>query len=271
MAKVLAVNGASKVFVVGRRLEALQETAALGPPGTIIPVTGDISTKESIQATYETIALQTDHVDLLVANSGVLGPETRHPTNPDGSKAGLSEVREKLWSISMDDFSNTLHTNITGTFFTVVAFLPLLEATNKRRPVPVSGVPSAPTAQVIITSSIAGFVRAVPVGFPYNASKAGVTHLIKLLSTYLCEHDIRVNGIAPGLYISEMSSPAFEGRGTGVSDGSFPRDRIPLTRSGSEQDISGLLLFLSGPSGSYVNGSIIVTDGGRLSVLPSSY
>lgn len=271
MAKVLAVNGASKVFVVGRRLEALQETAALGPPGTIIPVTGDISTKESIQATYETIALQTDHVDLLVADSGVLGPETRHPTNPDGSKAGLSEVREKLWSISMDDFSNTLHTNITGTFFTVVAFLPLLEATNKRRPAPVSEVPSAPTAQIIITSSIAGFVRAVPVGFPYNTSKAGVTHLIKLLSTYLCEHDIRVNGIAPGLYISEMSSPAFEGRGTGVSDGSFPRDRIPLTRSGSEQDISGLLLFLSGPSGGYVNGSIIVTDGGRLSVLPSSY
>lgn len=270
MARALAINGASKVFIVGRRLEALQETAALGPQGTIIPVTGDISSKESLQAAYDTIASQTRHVDLLLANSGALGPTARPPTKPDGSKPDLSEVREELWSLPMEDFSSVLHTNVAGTYFTVIAFLPLLEAANKRH-APAPNTPAPPKAQVIITSSIAGFIRLVPVGFPYRLSKAAVTHLIKMLSTVLSSYDIRVNGVAPGLYMSEMASPMYEGRGSGVSDGSFPQQMIPLSRGGKEEEIAGLILFMSSTAGGYLNGSIIVTDGGRLSVLPSAY
>lgn len=270
MAQSLAINGASKVFIVGRRREKLLETEALGPKGTIISVVGDVTSKESLQATYDTIASQTGQVDVLVANSGVLGPETRS-TKPDGSKLELAELRDKLWALPMEDFSSTLHTNITGAFFTVVAFLPLLHAANKNRPNSVDGVTSAPTAQVIITSSIAGFVRSVPVGIPYNISKAGVNQMVKVLATYFSDYDIRVNGIAPGPYKSEMSTPMFEGRGSGVADESMSRQFIPLGRGGSEQDISGLLLFMTGVSGGFLNGCIIVTDGGRLSVVPASY
>lgn len=270
MAQSLAINGASKVFVIGRRKEKLQETEAIGPKGVIIPVVGDVTSKESLQAAYDTISSQTGQVDVLVANSGVLGPETR-PTRPDGSKLELSEFRDKLWALPMDDFSSTLNTNIAGAYFTVVAFLPLLDAANKNRPKSVDGISSAPTAQVIITSSIAGFVRSIPVGIPYNVSKAAVTHLVKVLATNFADYDIRVNGIAPGPYISEMSTPMFEGRGTGVADESMPRHVIPLGRGGSEQDISGLLLFMTSVSGGFLNGSIIVTDGGRLGIVPASY
>lgn len=271
MVRALAVNGAAKVFVIGRRLEALQETASQGPQGTIIPVTGDITSKGSLQAAYDTIASQTSHVDLLISNSGIVGPTTRVPNKPDGSKPDLAEVHEKLWSLPMEDFSSVFHTNVTGNFYTVVAFLPLLEAANKRRPAPVPGVLSPPTAQVIVTSSIGGFARAPAVGFPYSLSKATVTHLVKMLSTNFSSYDIRVNGIAPGLYLSEMASPMFEGRGTGDSNGSFPRDIIPLTRSGGEEDMSGLILFLSSTAGGYLNGAIIASDGGRLSSMPSTY
>ncbi|KAH8427187.1 SDR family NAD(P)-dependent oxidoreductase [Aspergillus melleus] len=272
MAHTLSANGASKVFIIGRRLEALQETAAQDTNGTIIPITADISSKESLEAAYKTISAQTDHVNLLIANSGILGPLARAPpTKPDGARPSLSEVRDALWSIPPEDFTKTFDVNVTGSYYTVLAFLPLLEAANKRRPAPQKNVLSPPTAQVIITSSIAGFNRAVPFSIAYNTSKAAVNHLVKVLATLLTGYDVRVNGIAPGFYLSEMSADSFGENDKGVSDGSFKRETVPLTRAGGAEDIGGLVLYMAGAAGGYLNGNITVTDGGRLSVLPSSY
>ncbi|EAL91366.1 hypothetical protein KXX16_007258 [Aspergillus fumigatus] len=272
MALALDANGASKVFIIGRREDKLQETASLAINKTIIPIKGDVSSKESLQAAYDSIASQTDHVDLLIANSGVMGPSARPPAaKEDGSKPSLSEVRDQLWAVPMEEFSRVFDINVTGSYYTVLAFLPLLEATNKRRPAPEKDKLSPPTAQVIITSSIAGFIRQVPFSFAYSLSKSATNHLVKMLSTTLSSYDIRVNGIAPGLYHSEMSASAFKGGDRGISDGSFPRERIPLTRGGSEEDIAGLILWLASASGGYMNGSIIVTDGGRTAVHPASY
>jgi NADP-dependent 3-hydroxy acid dehydrogenase YdfG len=52
MAYALAANGASKVFIIGRREERLQETSASAPSGSIISVVGDVTSKESLQAAY---------------------------------------------------------------------------------------------------------------------------------------------------------------------------------------------------------------------------
>ncbi|GIJ99846.1 hypothetical protein Aspvir_003854 [Aspergillus viridinutans] len=272
MALALDANGASKVFIIGRREDKLQETASLAINKTIIAIKGDVSSKESLQAAYDSIASQADHVDLLIANSGVMGPSARPPAaKEDGTKPSLSEVRDQLWAVPMEDFSKVFEINVTGSYYTVLAFLPLLEATNKRRPAPEKDKLSPPTAQVLITSSIAGFIRQGPFSFAYSLSKSATNHLVKMLSTTLSSYDIRVNGIAPGLYHSEMSAEAFKGGDRGISDGSFPRERIPLTRGGSEEDIAGLILWLASASGGYINGSIIVTDGGRTAVHPASY
>ncbi|PYI16322.1 short chain dehydrogenase/reductase family [Aspergillus violaceofuscus CBS 115571] len=273
MALTLAENGASKVFIIGRRQEALQATAAQSSkPEAIIPIQADISSKASLQTAYEAVAAQTGHVDLLIANSGILGPVNRPPgPKPDGSLPSLSEVREQLWSASMEEFSQVFDVNVTGAYFTVLAFLPLLEAANRRRPAPEKNKASAPTAQVIITSSIAGFNRRVPFSVAYNLSKASTNQLIKILATTLSAYDIRVNGIAPGLYLSEMSTMNFQDGDQGISDGSFPRDIIPLTRAGSEQDMASLILWMAGPSGAYLNGNITITDGGRVSAVPCTY
>lgn len=273
MARTLDANGASKVFVIGRREEALKETASMGANGSIIPVRGDISSKESLQAAYDAVAAQTSHVDLFIANSGIMGPESRPPPpGPDGSKPSLDEIRNALWKVPMGDFSNVFDVNVTATYFSIVAFLPLLEAANKRRPAPDPHVLAAPTAQVIITSSIAGFIRTAPWSFAYNTSKAATTHLVKMLATAFATYDIRFNGLTPGLYHSDLAMPLYNGvPGKGTSDGSFPRDKIPASRGGGEEDIGGLVLFMASSSGGYLNGSIITTDGGRLSIVPSSY
>jgi NAD(P)-dependent dehydrogenase (short-subunit alcohol dehydrogenase family) len=46
---------------------------------------------------------------------------------------------------------------------------------------------------------------------------------------------------------------------------------IPEGRAGSETDIAGVVLFLTSKAGSYMNGNVVVCDGGRLSVVPSTY
>lgn len=274
MARALAVNGASKVFVLGRREDALRETAAQAPSDIVIPVQCDVTSRKSLESAYSAVAAQSTHVDILFANSGIMGPKMRETPKSDGSVPSLSEVRDELFSIPMEEFTNVMDVNVTGAYYTALAFLPLLEAANKRRPAPQVGVMSAPTAQVIITSSIAGFNRKVPFSYAYNVSKAAVTHLVKALSTNLLPYHIRVNGIAPGLYHSDMADQIFKDGGVpggGVSDGSHPASLIPLTRSGSEEDFAGLIIWMSSASGGYINGAMMLTDGGRTASVPATY
>lgn len=234
-----------------------------------------MTSKDSLEAAYQTIAAQTTHVDILFANSGIIGPMMRSPQpKADGSLPSITEIRDELYNIPMEEFTNVMNVNVTGAYYTVLAFLPLLEAANKRRAAPQQGVMSPPTAQVIITGSLAGFNRKPPFSYAYNTSKAAVHHLVKMLSTTFTSYDIRFNGISPGLYHSEMAEHVFdtEGiKGPGISDGSFPRGMIPLTRGGAEQDMAGLVVWMASASGGYLNGTIIVTDGGRLAQVPATY
>ena len=46
---------------------------------------------------------------------------------------------------------------------------------------------------------------------------------------------------------------------------------VPLRRFGTEEEMAGVVMFLVGPSGGYVNGEVLVVDGGRLSQVPAVY
>lgn len=76
-------------------------------------------------------------------------------------------------------------------FFTIVAFLPLLEAGNQKGNV-------AQSSQTIITSSLGAFNRVPMAHFAYGASKAAVLHMAKQLATAFVKYHIRFNVIAPG-------------------------------------------------------------------------
>ncbi|KAJ2983408.1 hypothetical protein NQ176_g706 [Zarea fungicola] len=270
MALALDANGASKVFVIGRREDKLKDVASEAINGSIIPIVGDITCKNSLQSAYEQVAAQTDYIDLLVPNSGVIGP----PAGPKQGEISLSQLQNYLLDVPMEEFSDVFKVNVTGTFYSAVTFLPLLDAANSRRPPPVAGVLATPRPQIIIVSSIAGFLRVGLTGYAYHSSKAATNMLIKMLSSVLTKHNIRVNGIAPGPYYSEMSAEFYQKGGIlgqGISDDSFPRTIVPLGRAGSTEDIAGMILWMAGAAGGYLNGSIIVSDGGRLGANPSSY
>jgi NAD(P)-dependent dehydrogenase (short-subunit alcohol dehydrogenase family) len=82
--------------------------------------------------------------------------------------------------------------NTAATFFTIVAFLELLDKGNKKRH------RAAQRSQVLATSSISGFNRSVPGGFAYGGSKTATTQMMKQFATLLAPFNIRSNIIAPG-------------------------------------------------------------------------
>ncbi|KAK3166784.1 hypothetical protein OEA41_009909 [Lepraria neglecta] len=253
MTEALALNGAYKVYIIGRRREVLDETAKKSPHGNIIPLVGDVTSKDSLQSIVSHIEQDVGYINVLIANSGVQGPAD----NPISAQKSLEEYQSILWNQSFEDYSNVFSVNVAAVFFSIIAFLKLLDAGNKKGNV-------EQKSQVIATSSIGGFNRNVPGGYAYGQSKAGTTHLIKQMATQLVPYGIRSNVIVPGLYPSDMAAQL-------IGDGVFGRDKIPAERTGTPEDMAGCILYLTSRAGAYCTGNVVVTDGGRLSIMPSTY
>lgn len=78
--------------------------------------------------------------------------------------------------------------------------------------------------------------------------------MVKLLSSTFAPHDIRVNGIAPGLYASDLITGLYGDYDRMTSYGSVSKEFTPLTRLGGTVDIAGLILYMAGASGGNLNG-----------------
>ncbi|MBE7181714.1 MAG: SDR family oxidoreductase [Terriglobus roseus] len=275
MARALALNGAAHVFILGRRRDALDTVAASVPTKNIHPVVCDITSKDSLTSAVQTITSthNTPAIDLLIANSGIAGPPV--PT-VDAAQNPLpaTQLIENMWAPDAEAITNTYAVNVTGIHFTVAAFLPLLLEANARRPSPPSTTNFRPRPQIITTASVGGYKRRPLGNLSYGPSKAAVMHLSKQLSTVLTSYDVRVNVIAPGLYLSEMTGGMYEKQGKREGhnvEGTWEKSVIPATRGGDEQDMGGVVLWLASRAGAYTSGCVVVTDGGRLAVVPNSY
>ncbi|KAI9702767.1 MAG: hypothetical protein M1836_007981 [Candelina mexicana] len=253
IAKALASNGASKVYIIGRRKDRLESAAqSFSINNNIIPLVGDITSKSSLEALASQIMRETGYINVLVANSGITGPTLR-ALKPD---ATIQEMQEYLWKPSMEEFNETYNVNTTGVFYTTVAFLELLDKGNKKGNV-------EQQSQVIATSSIGAYNRVPAAGFAYGSSKAAVIHMMKQLGTKFAGFGIRANVLAPGLYPSEMT--------TSLIRPTVSKETIPAERLGTEEDMAGTILYLTSKAGAYCNGNVIITDGGRLCITPVSY
>ncbi|KAI0158095.1 short-chain dehydrogenase [Xylariaceae sp. FL1272] len=271
MARALALNGAKKVYILGRRLEVLEEAAK--EYQSLVPLKCDVASKDDLQQAVDFIEKDAGHVNLLVANSGIVGKSP----NID-PQASLPELRKRLFADStMESMDEPFRVNVTSAFFTMTAFLELLDAGNKKaleggfgRPTQQGiDVPSI-QSQVIFTASISGFSRHWVSSPAYCASKAAILQLAKFSSSQLARFGIRVNALAPGVYPSAMTGKLSNGRKPEEEAVDHPFF-IPARRFGGEEEMAGAILYLASRSGSYSNGLVLLTDGGRLSVMGSTY
>jgi NAD(P)-dependent dehydrogenase (short-subunit alcohol dehydrogenase family) len=129
MTKAFALNGAKKVYIVGRRKEKLEEAAKLSP-SNIVPLVGDVTSKESLVSIAESIKNDVGLVNLVCCNSGTM-PK---PVGIKPTETTLAEYAKAALNLEPSDWNNTFATNATSIAFTTFAFLELLDAGNKQTP-----------------------------------------------------------------------------------------------------------------------------------------
>ena len=92
---------------------------------------------------------------------------------------------------------------------------------------------------------------------PYVASKAGVEGLVRVFANELRGRNISVNAVAPGAVATELF---FKGKSDELVErlSKLP----PMERLGEPEDIAGVVAFLAGPDGAWVNGQVLRANGG---------
>jgi NAD(P)-dependent dehydrogenase (short-subunit alcohol dehydrogenase family) len=227
-ARVLASEGA-KVGLAARRTEVMEAIAAeiREAGGTATTVKLDVADSASIKHAVQTIADAFGRIDVLVNNSGV-------------------SISKPLLEQTEADFDAVIDVNLKGAF---------LIATEVARRMKVDGKGGS----IINIESILSFRQAGQIA-PYAASKAGLTQLTKSMALELARYKIRVNGIAPGYFATDINKTFFD-----TEAGAAMIKRMPSRRLGQLQELEGPLLLLASDASSYMSGSTIVVDGGHLS------
>jgi len=257
IAQAFASNGA-KVYIIGRREDTLQATAehhGSDTSGSIIPIQGDVTSKSSIEEVVGKLRQAEGHINVLFNNAGVAGPKSAEP----GDSA--IKTQESLYSSQdFDDWRAVFDSNVASVYFVTLAFLPLLQEGTK--------VTKGYSSSVINISSVSGLTKLSQNQMAYNASKAGVIHLTKMMAETFKTLKIRCNSIAPGVFPSEMTTEGSDEKNTS----SYTKEMdIPAKRAGDVREMAGTALYLASPAGLYTNGVVIPIDGGMLLEGPSVY
>jgi NAD(P)-dependent dehydrogenase (short-subunit alcohol dehydrogenase family) len=184
------------------------------------------------EADVERLVEQTvaDHggIDIFFANAGISG--------------GLAGIFEQ----SAADWEEILRVNLIGPWLAIKYAAPHMKQRGG--------------GSIVCTASVAG-LRAGAGGVAYSASKAGVINLVKTAAAQLCDSNIRVNAICPGLIETGMTQGIYDmARAAGKQE--MIGQLNPLRRGGEPNEIAQVALFLASDESSYVNGHALVADGG---------
>jgi NAD(P)-dependent dehydrogenase (short-subunit alcohol dehydrogenase family) len=111
---------------------------------------------------------------------------------------------------------------------------------------------------VITIASLASF-RGFPRNGVYCVTKHGVRALTETLAAEWAGRGVRVNGIAPGFFMTDLNRDAMreERKARALS-------RVPMNRFGDVGELAGAAVFLASPAAAYVTGTTIAVDGGFL-------
>lgn len=164
--------------------------------------------------------------------------------------AGI-EINGDSVDVTAEQWRKVIDVNLTGTFFSTQAFgSTLLEA--------------GQTGSAILISSMSGSIVNVPQwAASYNSSKAAVAHLAKSLAVEWAAAGIRVNAVAPGYVLTDLTrqiierEPSLEAEWVSL---------IPQGRMATPEDVAGLVVFLASDVSSYMTAQQVTIDGGYTAV-----
>lgn len=168
-------------------------------------------------------------VDILVNNTGI------HRRGP-------------LATMPLADWEAVLKTNLTSAFLVARAVAP--------------GMIERRAGKIINVCSLMSDL-ARPTTGNYAAAKGGLKMLTRAMCAEWAQHNLQINGLAPGYILTELTQPL-------AADPKFDawiKARTPAGRWGSTDDLAGACVFLAASASDFVNGQILTVDGGLSAVI----
>ncbi len=186
----------------------------------------DVSRSHEVEQLVAATVKEFGRLDVMIANAGI-----------PGANHTLLEMPE-------DEWDRVIAVNLKGVFLCGQA---------AARAMVVAGRGGT----IINTASIYA-ETCEPMAAPYCASKGGVRMLTKAMALEFGPHGIRVNAVAPGAIRTGMNPLDDPGRVSQI-EGS-----VPLRRIGQPEDIADVIFFLASDDARYINGDMIIIDGGLI-------
>jgi len=226
MALALAGAGAD-VALASRSVSELEETARaiekLGRRALVVPT--DVTVYAQVEALVEGATQTLGRLDIVVNNSGV---------------AAVIPAAE----MPPEDFRRTVEVNLVGAFNGCRAAAGRLIAQKSGKIINL--------ASALGASGLPGYAA-------YSASKGGVIALTRALAVEWARYNIQVNAMAPGWFVTDMNSQAF--------DDPKVRERllrdVPARRTGRLEEIGPLVVYLASSASDYMTGQTVFLDGGH--------
>lgn len=185
---------------------------------------GDVSSAEDVDRIFKTVKEEFGFLDVLVNNAGI----TRDSL--------LVRMKENQWDEVID-------TDLKSNFLTVKAAGAMMMRRKK--------------GAIINIASVSGIVGNIG-QLNYSAAKAGVIGLTKTAARELAPRGIRVNAVAPGFTLTDMTDKIPEDVKNGMLH------TIPLGRFGQAEEIAKAVAFLASDNASYITGQVLKVDGGMV-------
>jgi 2-deoxy-D-gluconate 3-dehydrogenase len=226
MALALAEAGAD-VALAARAKPELEETAqqAQGHGVRALVLPTDVSDYAAVERLMSQTVTALGRLDVVVNNSGI---------------AKVAPVAEA----SLEDWQAILGVNLSGVFHGCKAAAPYLIRQRSGKVINL--------ASVLAAVGLPGYAM-------YAATKGGVIALTRALGVEWARHNIQVNAIAPGWFVTDMNEAAFADPRIHER---LTRD-IPARRTGRLEEIGPLVVFLAGTGSDFMTGQTIFLDGGH--------
>lgn len=191
---------------------------------SVLLVSGDITDEKQCKDIAVSVRDKFGFIDVLVNNAGIALPT------------------QLVTDTSLADWRRVMDTNVTGMFLLTNAVLP--EMVSQKR------------GSIVNISSMWG-VTGGSCEVAYSASKAAVIGYTKALAKEVAPSGIRVNCIAPGFVLTDMTRCFDESVIADICE------ETPLLRAGTPEDIASAVRFLASEDASFITGQVLCVDGGR--------
>lgn len=220
----------SRVVFCGVDADEVRDVVGeLAPLGSVDGLTCDVSAEDDVSRLVTEAERVLGAIDVLINNAGIAR-------------------KDRFLDITAAQWDRVLQVNLRGMFLMAQAVARHMVARG-------GGV----IVNMASTNALGGEEELAH----YNASKGGVLQLTRTMAVELGRHGVRVNCLCPGFIRTPLNDA--------ISDEAFvqeyERDKIPLGRAGTPEEVAAAYAFLASDDASFIHGEALVIDGGQLAVM----